>query len=272
MKKVLYIILVLCCCRSSGQTITPQVFNSAGSERDLGNTGFTLLDNIGEPFIQTIGNDTIVVTQGFIQPDAVSKNEFTASVVVNDISCNGKDDGLISTAINTKAFGYEVKYYWKPAAICPGDDCSSIENLKVGNYSLTIVCSFTTLGGKAKSDTVYIAPADSTVGNIKRPVLRIQDLNGPCQVQVFTGITINGDGKNEHLYIENIEQYPNNTVSVFNRWGTQLYRDTGYDNVNKFWPRVEEADKLVAGTYFYVLEIGDGSKTRKGWIEIIKNQ
>jgi gliding motility-associated-like protein len=118
---------------------------------------------------------------------------------------------------------------------------------------------------------VYIAPADSTVGNIKRPVLRIQDLNGPCQVQVFTGITINADGKNEHLYIENIEQYPNNTVTVFNRWGTQLYSGKGYDNVNKFWPSVDEADKLVAGTYFYVLEIGDGSKTRKGWIEIIKN-
>jgi gliding motility-associated-like protein len=88
---------------------------------------------------------------------------------------------------------------------------------------------------------------------------------------VFTGITMNGDGLNDVLFIENISEFPNNRLTVYNRWGTQLYDQQKYDNLTNAWPTADDANKLVSSTYFYVLDLGDGSKPLKGWIELIKN-
>lgn len=273
MKNIFYIIILLSSghwLRGQGVTISPQVLNSAGSSRSVG-TGtniINLTDNVGEPFINTLSSG-VMISQGFVQPEEVSSNDFTVTAFVTDVYCSGKNDGRISTAINTTAFNYNAKYFWKPAALCPNNDCTSLDSLKAGDYSLTVVFSYTTLTGAAEK-TIVVSPSPSTTA---RPsvTLKVQDLNGPCMLKVFTGITINGDGLNDHLYIENISEFPKNKITIFNRWGAQLYEESGYDNINKFWPRPDDVNKLVPSTYFYVLDPGDGSKIMKGWIEIIKN-
>ncbi|CAN5232398.1 hypothetical protein BH09BAC3_BH09BAC3_21130 [soil metagenome] len=52
------------------------------------------------------------------------------------------------------------------------------------------------------------------------------------------------------------------SLVVFNRWGTKVYEDKNYKNN---W----SAEGLVAGTYFYEVEIG-GEKVCKSWVEVIK--
>jgi hypothetical protein len=44
----------------------------------------------------------------------------------------------------------------------------------------------------------------------------------------------------------------------------------GYNNKNKSWPSKAELDKLTGSTYFYVIDLGDGGKPVKGWVEVIK--
>lgn len=95
--------------------------------------------------------------------------------------------------------------------------------------------------------------------------------NDKCkEVIVKTGIVPNGSGENAYLYIENIENYPDNVVSVYNRWGKQLFTQKGYDNKTKTWPTKEEHN-LMSGTYYYVLELGPGNPVQKGWVEIFSN-
>lgn len=260
MKRLTYLFLLL----GGGlfaQTITPQVINSAGSHYVMSN-GASLTDNVGEPFTAMLGPvDDAIITQGFLQPEVFTAMTPTVTLAKNDVTCADKDDGRISTALNvTLPSSYTVSYIWTPTTACPAQNCSTIDSLRAGTYSLKVVISYSTLGVGIKTMTASVTNSVQTV----------TDLNGPCKVKIFTGVTING-GNNGHLHIENISEFPNNRITIYNRWGAQLYDEKGYDNITKFWPTSDDLNKLLPSTYFYVLDLGDGSKPIKGWVELLKN-
>ncbi|MCP3929356.1 MAG: T9SS type B sorting domain-containing protein [Bacteroidetes bacterium] len=72
----------------------------------------------------------------------------------------------------------------------------------------------------------------------------------------FTGISPNNDGINDLFVIHGIEQYPDNELSVFNRWGHLIYREEGYRNE---WGATFKDEILPDGTYFYLLKDGLGN-------------
>lgn len=237
------------------QTITPHVINSAGGNWTLPN-GVTVSDNIGEPFVSTVSNGNNMITQGFLQNFVVA-NVFSVSVIKNDVSCKDKNDGNISTAITSNISTPSVKYFWTPQLLCPLDDCGSVDSLKPGTYTITVKISYYI--NSVQYDTLFTNQ------------VTINDLNGPCKVKIYNGVTLNGDGNNDVFTIDNITEFPNNHLLIYNRWGQLIYDENGYDNVTKFWPRKEDIGKLSSTTYFYVLYLGDGSNPIKNWIEVLKN-
>lgn len=92
-----------------------------------------------------------------------------------------------------------------------------------------------------------------------------------CDITIYNGITANNDGINDVMRIEKIEQFKENKVSIYNRWGKQVAEITGYNNKDKAWPLAEDLDKLPPSTYFYIIDLGNGGKPFKGWVELIKN-
>ncbi|MDY0781014.1 gliding motility-associated C-terminal domain-containing protein, partial [Tenacibaculum sp. IB213877] len=89
-------------------------------------------------------------------------------------------------------------------------------------------------------------------------------------VNVFNVLTPNGDGDNDTLVIQGIENYPNNTLEIFNRWGNTVYKKVSYDNswdgTSNGRVTIQIDKKLPTGTYYYVLDLGNGSKPKVGWI------
>ncbi len=85
-----------------------------------------------------------------------------------------------------------------------------------------------------------------------------------CAPVVPNIITPNGDGQNDVLLIENIGFYPNNVMKIFNRWGKEVYNEGGYNNTTK----VFKGDNLAEGTYFYILELGNGTDPKSGTLTI----
>ncbi|MCI9845089.1 gliding motility-associated C-terminal domain-containing protein [Flavobacterium pectinovorum] len=95
----------------------------------------------------------------------------------------------------------------------------------------------------------------------------------PICLTVYNEFTPNNDGANDLFRIDCIESYPNNELKVFNRYGALVYSKRGYQNdwngTANVSGVINRGDMLPTGTYFYVIEIGDG-KVKKGWLSIMR--
>ena len=83
-----------------------------------------------------------------------------------------------------------------------------------------------------------------------------------CELEVPNIITPNGDGSNDLLLIENLEQYPNSLLQIFDRWGRKVYESADYQND---W----DGGKLAVGTYFYILTRSD-EKSYHGTLTLLR--
>jgi len=113
-----------------------------------------------------------------------------------------------------------------------------------GVYSLTVTTA-----------TCSSAPATSIVA------VNELDFNIP------EGFSPNGDGINDFIIIRGIDYYPQNSIVIFNRWGIKVYEASPYKNDwdgRSIRGLKVGGDELPVGTYFYLLDLGDGSKVIKG--------
>ena len=76
----------------------------------------------------------------------------------------------------------------------------------------------------------------------------------------------NGDGINERWEIEQLKQYPACTVSVFNRWGQEVFKSQGYQQP---WDGRFKGQPVPLATYYYVITL-PGKKAYSGWVVILK--
>jgi gliding motility-associated-like protein len=74
---------------------------------------------------------------------------------------------------------------------------------------------------------------------------------------IYNGFSPNGDGNNDYFTIDGIEEFPGNTLTVFNRWGQQVYEAKDYKNN---WDGSWNGKTLTDGTYFYILQISDSER------------
>lgn len=255
MKKIILFFSVISL-SSFAQTITPQVINTAGGGGTVGSTGVETYYNIGEPITSTINNSSNTITQGFLQPDILGVLDLSITPLFQNESCLNQKDGLISLVLNTvPSSAIQLLYVWSPSSICPSQNCPSIDSLQPGLYSVTVIAM--------NSNNVAI---DSV--NFNYTVLASTE---PCQIIVYNGFTPNGDGINDNWVIENIDNFPINSVSIFNRWGNKVWSTDNYNNNNNtnFWDgKHSNGSTLTSGTYFYVIDIGNGKAIKKGWVEL----
>jgi gliding motility-associated-like protein len=86
---------------------------------------------------------------------------------------------------------------------------------------------------------------------------------------IYSGFTPNGDGINDLWDIDNVIYYPNITVDVYNRWGGQVFHSKGYSNEQR-WDGKYKGKDVSIGTYWYVINLNDGSKPITGHITIVR--
>ncbi|MDB4269313.1 BspA family leucine-rich repeat surface protein [Flavobacteriaceae bacterium] len=85
-----------------------------------------------------------------------------------------------------------------------------------------------------------------------------------------------GDGINDMWTIRGglSENYPNNQIRIFNRWGVSVYETKGYQNDwngSNYNSSGSTSSNLPVGTYFYLLDLnGDGSNVKKGYVYLTR--
>lgn len=259
MKKTIFITICLLAGKLWSQTISPQVINAGGDQRQVGSSGIYITDNIGEPFTETLNQNNSMITQGFIQPEAVSVQGFSASAKVTNVTCLDKNDGeiLITIIKSPIAVNYQVTYSWTPTSTCT-TRCDSLVGLMPQTYTVNMFITYTNSVGSVKNDTLT-------------QIISVAGTNELCKIRVYNGITANNDGLNDVLTIDNIEEFPKNRILIYNRWGTQMADIKGYNMATNYWPPKDKLANLPPSTYFYILDLGDGTKPIKGWIELVKD-
>jgi gliding motility-associated-like protein/uncharacterized repeat protein (TIGR01451 family) len=98
------------------------------------------------------------------------------------------------------------------------------------------------------------------------------NVNEPTNTEpgfLFNQFSPNGDGTNDLLKINNLEDFPGNSLQIFNRYGNKIHEVQGMTDGNT-WDGTRNGEQVPAGTYFYILDLGDGSEIRKGWIQLIR--
>jgi len=87
-------------------------------------------------------------------------------------------------------------------------------------------------------------------------------------IHVYNVITPNGDGLNDKFIIDCIENYPDNSIRFFTRWGTMISSFEHYDNKTIVWEGTNsKGEPLPDGTYYYILAVKN-LDTRTGWVFI----
>ena len=73
---------------------------------------------------------------------------------------------------------------------------------------------------------------------------------------MYNAISPNGDGINDFLYIENVEQAAENEFIVVTKWGEEVFSEENYDNFDVRWEGTfKESDlKVPEGTYYYIFK------------------
>ena len=89
---------------------------------------------------------------------------------------------------------------------------------------------------------------------------------------VSEALSPNGDRVLDHWEITGIERFPNNHIKVFNIWGDLVFQQSAYNNDENAW-RGETGEGAVIGTneapdgtYFYILDLGNGQQLIKGYV------
>jgi gliding motility-associated-like protein len=167
-----------------------------------------------------------------------------------------------------------------------------------GTITKNLVPLITTLNGSLdiNSITVTVQPPSGALASISNGSLTVDytnisfsgkesitiracDTNGNCAEQAFE-IEVGGDvkvynavspdGKNPILHLQFIETLsPKNQVSIYNRWGDEVFSISDYDNKTRVFAGLTNGgSKLPSGTYFYKINLSSTGKTMTGFLAL----
>ncbi|GAB3200942.1 hypothetical protein GCM10027293_22870 [Pontibacter aydingkolensis] len=115
-----------------------------------------------------------------------------------------------------------------------------------------------------EKNTVYILKATSADGCVRTDEMTVRVLQ---RLQIPNGISPNGDNINDVWLIKGVEDYPDITIDIYNRWGDKVYNSRGYGNP---WDGTRNGAPLPDGAYYYVIDTNKGRKPFTGSITVLR--
>lgn len=151
-------------------------------------------------------------------------DELSVEFIITSVTCADSEDGQVISEVTGGTAPYT--YLWSNDALT-----NSISNVRRGNFDLTV----TDANGCTASNNGEVGEA--------------------CRPTIYNIISPNGDGLNDTWEIVDIQNFPENEVKIYNRWGNLVFDTTGYNND---WQGTDDnGDDLLAGAYYYVVSLNN---------------
>jgi gliding motility-associated-like protein len=165
----------------------------------------------------------------------------------------GRDEGKVTVTWNPYV-GFPVREYQVFRTPDNGTE-TLLQTVPAGTTSLTLVT------GSAGFNQCFRVQAIGTTGPL------VSSSNNACvefanNLVFYNVVTPNGDGLNDEFIIKNVELYSGTTLTVFNRWGKEVYKGSNYRNTY-------DGANSPAGVYYYQFQLA-GGQSYKGWFEVVK--
>jgi len=141
-------------------------------------------------------------------------------------------------------------------------DITSFDCPELGDY--TVILTVTDTDGNQATGTATVTLEATDTNNNLVP--------DTCEFVVLAakGFSPNGDGIGDTWNIIDIEDYPNNSVQVFNQWGELVFQANNYQND---WDGISNqtggSKRLPVAPYLYIINPNQqGIEPITGWIYI----
>lgn len=158
-----------------------------------------------------------------------------------------------------------AKDVWITDTIPTGIEFAEMTNVSMGDVvynrsNRLLSCRIANMGSGDKTELAFSVKAlvPGTITNVAEVTGKGFDLHPEnnrstvskkvLPLNIPNIFTPNGDGLNDNFTIPGISNFPDNYISIFNRWGNMVYQKDGYQNE---WT----GEGLSDGTYFYFLKI-----------------
>ncbi|MFD3002428.1 gliding motility-associated C-terminal domain-containing protein [Pontibacter toksunensis] len=187
----------------------------------------------------------------------ITRFSATCSITIGTAEVKGPDEIVAIVTPRTKSFGHQNT---GSAAVTKVEGGVAPYTYKVDNGSFTTATEFTKLG--AGVHKVLVKDANGCTVEV---TFTIEDESG---IEIPNGFTPNGDRMNDTWEIKNLARlYPRCRVTVYNRWGSLVFESMGY---NKEWDGTYNGKKLPVGTYYCIVELGEGQPPVKKSLTIMR--
>lgn len=151
------------------------------------------------------------------------------------------DNGSIIWTVNTSA-----------TINSPNSERTQVSGLEVGDNVFTITVNNPVCGDANDMVTVTYTPAGGV----------------DFRDDIVGAFTPNNDGINDLWELPGISAFPNATVLVVNRNGNTVFETNS--PATEFWDGTNEGEELPVASYYYVIDLGDGTSPIEGTVSIIK--
>ncbi|GAB4279542.1 MAG: hypothetical protein Kow0068_03560 [Marinilabiliales bacterium] len=204
---------------------------------------------INNPLAFPVQNTTyiVVVSNGTCTDmDTVVINVYPSPQVFagNDTSVYTNENAQLHATYNQ-----DYQYQWIPSTFLNNPLIYNPVSSPQNTISYTVIVTDT--NGCSASDNITITVIEKPAGDIV----------------IYNTFTPNGDHINDYWIIENIEQYPDNKIEIYNRNGHKVFEAENYQND---WDGKYYGTDLPAATYYYIIDLGDGITVYKGDVTIIR--
>jgi len=185
------------------------------------------------------------------------------------VTNNGDDDASNIVIEEQLPDGYEyVSHVASEGSYDESSQLWTIAALAVGNTA-TLTLTVTVVNGNDYTNVVEIInqlPVDTNLQNNSATAVTFPD----C-IEIPNGFSPNNDLFNDVWEIRCLENYTDNELTIFNRWGTIVYKTRNYANnwngeANQNTVLLNKGGRLPIGTYFYVLKLQGNTIEKTGWV------
>ncbi len=204
-------------------------------------------DSVIDHTIDTGSSPMIITYKIAGSANGCNSDTITARGIINPVPImrisSGNDSIKLGSSLSLKATG-AITYSWAPSS---GLSCSNCPNpIATPTITTTYTVTGTDSGGCATEVifTVFVVDENIIIPN------------------VITPNNAGALGLDNIFYITNLIYYPNSKLTIYNRWGKQIYTSSNYQND---WSGGGQSD----GVYYYTLTLPNGKKYQ-GFYQLIK--